>query len=384
MAAGWFSWRTGRMPTSGTVSQFRYTVQQVVDHAFRRATGLSASRLSGEGQIISRETLYTLLSELVSVSWPLWTQLFSLLNVGLGSADVVTPNGTVDIRHAYWRILSPWRGAATLGDGSDGSLLFGGAPNDDVTILGPNPSVTVDFTADRTTDTVGVLWGGASTVTTSLSLMTSQNGTDFTVAKTLPSTTFTGGAWSYFKIDPLITAPYLRIQYSSNGSWVLNQLNFSTNSQDIEMGLVSIDDYYNQPNKQQMGQQPTLCYVERNVQSPTLKIWPTPDPSAFYNGTVSSVMRRYIQDPGAFSDTLEVPQRWYEAVVWRLASRLVDELPDDTTGLSEMPPALRIQEKDRRAKRCEDGAARSETIAWGEERTPGPIKMFPNLSCYTK
>jgi len=372
------------MPTSGTVSQYRLTVQQVIDHAFRRSTGLGAAKLAGESQIIARDCLYTLLSELVNVSWPLWTQQFSVLSVGIGSADVLTPNGTVDVRHAYWRSFWPWRNDATLTDGSDGTDLFAGAPNDDVTVPGPNPSVSVDFGVDQTVDGIGVLWGGSASVTTALTLLTSKNGDDYSAAKTLPVTTFTGGQWSYFKLDPVITTEYLRIQYTSAGSWLLNQLNFCSNSQDIEMGMISIDDYYNLPNKQYSGERAVQCYVERNVLMPTLKIWPVPNTQAFYNGTVSSVMRRYIQDPGAFSDVLEIPQRWYEAVIWRLASRLVDELPDDTTGLASMDGATRIQEKARRTQRCEDGATRAEALAWSEERTPGPIHMTPNLACYTK
>lgn len=372
------------MPTSGTVAQFRYTVQQTIDHAFRRATGLSASRLSGEGQIIARETLFTLLSELVNVAWPLWTQEFDILSVGLQSTDVATPDGTVDVAHSYWRTFQPWRGPATLGDGSDASVLFAGAPNDDVTIIGPNPSVLVDFGAQKPIDTIGVLWGGQSTVTTSLSVLGAQNGVDFSVLMTLPSTSFVPGVWSYFRIDPVITSQYLQIRYNSSGSWALNQLNLSSNSQDIELGLVSIDDYYNLPNKQYPGDRVVQAYIERDVNSPTLKIWPVPNLQAFYGGTVTAVMRRYIQDPGSFSDTLELPKRWLEAVVWKLADKLVHELPDDTTGLADWPPALRVQEKDRRAKNAAQKAAQAEALAWSEERTPGPIKMVPNLSAYSK
>jgi len=372
------------MPTSGTVAQTRYTVQQTIDHAFRRATGLSASRLGGEGQVIARETLFTLLSELVNVAWPLWTQEFDILSVRTGSTDVATPDGTVDIAHAYWRTFQPWRGAATLGDGSDGSDLFGGQPNSDITIPGPNPSVSVDFGASWALDTVGVLWGGSSSVTAALQLKTSTNGVDFATALTLPVTTFTPGQWSYFRINPLLAAQYLQIVYPSSGAWVLNQLNLSTNSQDIELGLTSIDDYYNLPNKQYPGERVVQAYIERNVLSPTIKVWPVPNFQAFYAGTVTAVMRRYIQDPGAFSDTLELPKRWFEAVVWKLAGKLVHELPDDAAGLSDWPPALRIQEKGRRSQVTAAEAAKAEALAWSEEKTPGPLKLVPNLGCYSK
>lgn len=354
-----------------------------------RRAGFSPEKISGEGQIVARDLLLFLTSELINAGMPLWTQEFKLLGIQIGSPEVVTPIGTVDVLHCYWRILNPWRGQATLSDGNGGTILFAGQPNGDVTIQGPNPYVEVNFYSATEVDTVGVLLGGSSSITTALDVLGSSDGATYSVVQSLPSATYTPMNWTYFDLDPSVTYQYLRLRYNGAGPWVLNQLNYGlANGEDIEAGPLSIDDYYNLPNKQFQRDRAVSTYTDRQLNGPVLKLWPTPSTEAFYNGTISALMRRYIQDPGAFTNSLEVPQRWLEAIIWRLASRLVDEiLPDMMQGGNSANPYASIsasQERQARITRCEQMAARSEQLAWGEERTHGPIRIYPVLSCYTK
>jgi hypothetical protein len=373
------------MATSGTVSQFTYTQQQVIDHAMRRA-GFVSEKVSGEGQIIARETLFTLFGELINIGWPLWTQEFNLLSMSVGGADVLTPNGTVDILHAYWRILSPFRGPATLSNGADGSVLVGGQPNTDVVVPGPNPYLQVNLGTSTGLDTFGVLLGNVAPVTAALQILGSDDGIAYNTLTTLPSTTFQPLTWSYFSLNPVLTAQYFRFLNPTPGSWTLNQLQVGlANSQDIELGLMSIDDYYNLPNRSFSSDQVVNAYVDRQL-TPLLKVWPVPNTSAFYAGTITAVMRRYIMDPGSFTNSLELPQRWLEAVIWRLASRLVDELSVEMGGNADQGygAIAQMQAKQARIDRCEKMAAQSAAWAWAEERTPGVMKMTPNLACYSK
>jgi hypothetical protein len=202
-------------------------------------------------------------------------------------------------------------------------------------------------------------------ITTSLLLRTSTDGVTFTTQETLPSATFTPGAWTYFNLDPSITSQYLQIRYVTGGTWTLNQLQFGlSQGQDILIGPLNIDDYYNLPDKQFQGNQCISGYQQRNVDVPVLKLWPTPNTSAFYNGCISMLTRRYIQDPGAFTNDLEVPQRWLEASIWRLASRMIDELPDEQYQAAGGTPDA--QKKMALITRCETQAAKSEALAWAE------------------
>lgn len=372
--------------TSGTVSQTPFNLGKIIDHAVRRA-GFVPEKLSGEGIAICQDLLFTLTSEWINAGFPLWTRGYSLGAIYLGSPEVATPTGTVDIFHAFWRILNPYRGPATLTDGTDVSVLFAGQPSADVTISGPSPAVLVNFTSAIEVDTIGILPGGAISFSTALQIYGSaDDGQTYVLLQTLPTATYTPGTWVYFDLDPSLTLQYIKVVNPTSGSWTVNQMNFGfANGQDIEAGLLSIDDYYNLPDKQQQGDRVVSVYIDRQLQGPVLKCWQVPNVAAFYNGTMAFLTRRYIQDPGAMTNNLEVPQRWYEATIWRLASRLIDELPNDARVDEESQATFfAMQLRAARADRIETQATKSEALAWGEERTRGPIRLHASISCYTK
>jgi hypothetical protein len=74
-------------------------------------------------------------------------------------------------------------------------------------------------------------------------------------------------------------------------------------------------------------------------------------------------------DVGTLTDELDIPQRWYETIVWQLAWRLAMELPD--FNLSLIGPI----------KASADEALK---IAQDEERDNSPIYFAPNISPYTR
>ena len=365
------------MTTSGTVSGYSFNLGRVIDHAFRRA-GVQPEQISAEQLDYAKALVFTLTSEWVNAGFPLWTQKYYLLNTPIGSPDVYAPVGTVDIRQAYWRIFNPYRGNATTSAGADASPLFTGEPNDtDVVIAGPNAGVIVDFGSETELDTIGVLLGGSSTLTASLIVKTSLDGVTWTTSQLLDLTTYTPGQWTYFDLNPSVMSQFVQLVLPS-GTFTLNALNFClANGNDIPLGPLNIDDYYNLPDKQFQSNQPNSSYLNRELAQPNLKIWPVLNVQGFYRGTVTALVRRYIQDPGELTDDVEVPQRWLEALIWRLASLLVHELPTPTeqTALVAWQARVALTDKNRRD---------AEALVWAEERTRAPIRWSPNFSVYTR
>ena len=78
---------------------------------------------------------------------------------------------------------------------------------------------------------------------------------------------------------------------------------------------------------------------------------------------------RQVLDVGALSDELEVPQRWYEAVVMNLAHRMALELPQVDLN---------------RVMYLEKMAGQYLNEAEQEERDKSPIYWAPNISVYTR
>ena len=95
-------------------------------------------------------------------------------------------------------------------------------------------------------------------------------------------------------------------------------------------------------------------------------LWPTPQ-NAFYQMTIW--YSRQIMDVGDLYGELEVPQRWYEAVVMMLAHRMSLELP----GIPADRTAYLEKQADKYLSMAEE-----------EERDKSPIYFAPNISVYTR
>lgn len=396
--------------TSGTVLGYPFNVSKVMDHAFRRA-GYSPQEISSEWVEIARDLLFLQLSEYVNFGFPLWTRQQLLLPVFIGSPKVPLPYGTVDVFHTYWRRFNPWRSTAVDTNGVDRTALCAGAATADVGIVGPNPGIIVHLDSNEL-DTIGILPAPSTGVlldgngnpildgnfnpilatpgsySAALTVQTSTDGLTYTTVQTLPTTTFVAGQWAYFDLEPSIKAPYVQVVLPGTAAWMLSQVNFClANSQQTELGNDNMDDHYSLPNKFMQGGQPNEAFVDRIADSPVIRIWPTPNEQAFYNGTVVALARRYIQDPGSLTNSLEIPARWLQGVIARLGIRLMDELPNPTaqsSGGNAQAASLGLMSQQQRRTNMETDAAKAEAGFSSEERSRSPIRITPNLSPYTR
>lgn len=393
--------------TSGTVLGYTYPQRKVIDHALRKA-GYSPQDMTSEWIQVAQDLLFVQLAEYVNYGFPLWTRQLLLLPIAIGSTDVPMPNGTVDAFHVYWRRFNVWRGTATDQTGAFNlSALIGGQANSDIGISGPNPGVEVNFGTATEVDTIGILPGfttgdlinpitglpildgngndilsAPSQYAAKLQVMISQDGINWSNAQTLPLTTFKAGVWSYFDLNPTVSAPFMQIMQPGVPYWLLNQVIFGlSNFTDVQIGPSNIDDYYDLPNRAFQSGMPNTSFVDRQLDSPIIKIWPTPNSYAFYNGTITALVRRYIQDPGSMTDTLEIPVRWFEGVTARLGIRLMDELPDP--GAQAQASYFGLIGKQQRRTNLEQTAAKAEAGMQAEERSRSPIRITPNLHPYT-
>lgn len=392
--------------TSGTVLATSYPQRVVFDRAFRKA-GRNPQNISSEWIVLAQQILFAQLSEYAGVGFPLWTRQQLLVPIAIGSPNAPLPYGTVDVLHGYWRNFNAWRGLATDSNGISVGPLVAGQPNADISIAGPNAGVVVSFGSSTRLDTIGVLpgfttgWlldgngnpildgyynpilGSPSSYSAALEVLVSQDGITYINAKTLPTTTFQAGVWSYFDLEPSISAPFIQLILPGADAWTLSQVNFVlANSTQVDLGLQNIDDYYNLPNKFFQSGQPNTLFVDRQRDAPVIKIWPTPNIRAFYGGTIVALSRRYIQDPGSMTNSLEIPARWIEGVTSRLGVRLIDELPSEASG----GPAtlISVQEMQQRRTNLEASATKAESIMWASETGKGSIKILPSISAYTR
>lgn len=94
---------------------------------------------------------------------------------------------------------------------------------------------------------------------------------------------------------------------------------------DLMMQAISRAEYDAIPNKSQLGQRPFQFYFQRTL-TPRIYIWQAPQSA----GVTLYYHRMKIQeDAGAFTDSMDAPNRWMEAIASGLAAKLAIKFAPD-------------------------------------------------------
>ena len=328
------------MAYSNTVSQTVFDTRRVIDNAARRCK-LTAQQISAEHIDIANDQLFLLLSDLSNRGIQLWCiekQIYPLYN-GLG--DLVLDTGTLDVLNSNLRTLQQVTG----------------------TNVDTSTTRTVTFTTETFVTTVGIYWTAAAVP---VALERSDDGVTWTTVQTeTPSAT--AGQWTWFDLESSVATQYFRVR-ATTGTLSFSQIYLANTPTEIPLARLNRDDYTSLPNKTFQSNRPLQFWFDRQVQQPVMHLWPVPNEEAEVYQIV--VWRqRYIMDVGSMTQEIEVPQRWYEAIVAMLAARLALEY-------IEVDPSM-ISVLDAKAKE-------SLYFAQQEERDNSPMIILPNIAMYTR
>jgi hypothetical protein len=327
------------MAYSNTVSQTVFDTRRVIENAARRCK-LTAQSLTPEHVDIANDQLFMLLSDLSNRGIQLWCiekQIYPLYN-GLG--DLTLDTGTVDVLNSNLRTLQQVTGINT----------------------DTSTTRTVNFTTDTFVTTVGILWSAAAVP---VALERSDDNVTWTTIQT-ETTTATAGQWTWFDLESSVATVYFRVR-ATTGTLSFSRIYLANTPTEIPLARINRDDYTNLPNKTFQSNRPLQFWFDRQVQQPVMHLWPVPNEEAEVNQIVLW-RQRYIMDVGTMTQEIEVPQRWYEAIVAMLAARLALEY-------IEVDPSM-ISMLDAKAKE-------SLYFAQQEERDNSPMMILPNIAMYT-
>jgi hypothetical protein len=207
---------------------------------------------------------------------------------------------------------------------------------------------------------------GGGSATWSYAFQASTNGTTWTTLYTATSVTVTDGQWIWEDIDPGANVQYYRFLATGGTTLALREWYLGVNSTEITMSRLNRDDYTNLPNKNFTANQPFQFWLNRTIPQATITLWPTPS-DAFYQMTVWYSAQ--IEDVGALSGQLAIPDRWLLAIQSMLAHQMSLELPQ--------VDLARIQY-------LEGQGEKYFIMAEQEERDKSPIYFAPNISVYTR
>lgn len=351
------------MATSGTVSTTVFTTRKVIDHAFRRCK-LSPQQITAEYIETAKDLLWLFLSTIASKGIALWAVQREIIPLYGYVQDVPLPVGTVDLLNANLRSLSRPTGVYSSSEGTADNAFDADIETACVQVT-PAGNITVQYESETRLTSFGILpdvdgdWD--------FQIQVSDDGIIWTTVYTATAQTMVEQEWFWIDVEGIFPANYCRLQ--ATGTTVLNVAEFVTgnNPSEIPLALINTDNYDTQPNKTFPGRPVEYRYDKQRTQ-PIMNLWPAPGPEyTFYQLTVR--VQRYIQDVGTLTQEIEVPQRWYLAIICELARQLGYSIPEVK---AEVMPSL------------DSEAAKQLDIAWNGESDGSNIQLRVGIGCYTR
>lgn len=352
------------MAYSGTTGTTVVTVQTLIDHGARRC-GKLAEELTSEQVLSARQSLFFLLSNLINIGIQYWAIDKKVYGFNADRYIYDLPLGGNDVLNALYRWMSRPSGSYTSSAGGVVANVYDGDVDTICTQTSANGNISVNFGPSNPIYIGSIGFLPASAGTWSVILEYSSDGSSWSTLEDLGTIVVANNEWVWTDIDNGQTVPYYRIRAYNGTTLSLRELYFGNNSTEITMSRLNRDDYTNLPNKNFTANQPFQYWFNRTVPQAQIWLWPTPQ-NAFYQMTVW--YSRQIMDVGDLYGELEIPQRWYEAVVMMLSHRMALELPN--------VPLDRVTY-------LENQADKYLNLAEQEERDKSPIYFAPNVSVYT-
>ena len=328
------------MAYSNTVSQTVFNTRKVIENAIRRCK-LPAESITAEYVDIANDQLYLLLSDLANMGAPLWCIEKQIIPLYDGVGDVVLDTKVVDILNSNFRQLQTVSGVNTT----------------------TSTTHTIAFGGDTFVTTVGVKWLAASVP---IALERSPDNIVWETIQT-ENPVAISGEWTWFDLESSIATPYFRVR-ATTGTLTFEEIYTGNTPTEIPLARMNRDDYTNLPNKYFQSNRPLQYWYDRLIPNPVMHLWPVPNSGADYSQLVIWI-QRYIMDVGTMTQELEVPQRWYEAIVSMLAAKMAMEIVEVEVGMIGMLDAK---------------AQQALYTAQAEERDNSPMTIAPNIAMYTR
>lgn len=330
------------MTTSGTIGTTVIETRKVLEHAIRRC-GISATAQTPEIVSVALDNLYLLMLNLAAKGLNLWTIDKQIIPVVAGQPTYLMPAGTIDILNMVY--------------------------SRPTYVTGVNSSSANSYTVQLSSATAIQRVGFTLTTlpTSALTVQASNDGITWTTVSTIATNELpVVNQLAYYDIEISNANGYVYWRlYAGGATFTATQLLLCSAIYDLPVTQMNRDDYTALPNKFIQSNPSVNFYYEKLV-NPQYTLWPVPNNST---NMVTIWRYRQIQDVGTLSQTLELPARWYEAIIWQLALRLAHELP---------------QVDQARRQSVEMEADKWTMVSDGGETDGSPIYFRPGIGVYNR
>ena len=329
------------MTTTQTIGATTVDVTTIIEHAARRC-GKFASSLTSEQVTAARENLYFILSDLANRGISLWTISKQVVTLTVGTPTYPLSVGTVDILQAFYRT----------------STFQTGAGISSATTVGLDAGLGITFTPFS----IQITFSGAGTNT--LVVESSPDGSTWTQTQTLPVTVSTTGQVTWFDLLSYTPNRAFRVRETALGATLVGSTNWAFGPTAILMAKLNREQYYMLPNRTFPGR--ALQYWYDKQVTPQVWLWPVPNDAT---AAMECWVTNHIQDVGGMTNTLQLPQRWQNGIIWMLSAYMANELPG-------VDPE--------KVKFCLMMSEKALTDAEAGESDGSPIQIDPGIAPYTR
>lgn len=336
------------MSTSGTVGQTVIQASDVYESAARKC-GLLPMQLAPEHLDILARNLYLLFCELTSRAPNLWCVKEHSFGLFTGRADVVMLPGTVRDLNLNWRTPTALTPAGTSFDAI---------------------SATWDLGVSQATTpvkTLSILSGANQNLT--LAIDTSADGITWTTLSTETQATAVAlGEYVWRDIKQVTPNRYFRLRETVLASAPMTANLIAQTNFDLPMTPFNRDEYQQLPNKQFQSGRVLQYYFDRQL-SPSLKCWPVANSTIVSQTCIYGSLFYQVQDVGAMTNQVAIPDRWLTYAIWKLADQSLYELPGADL---------------KREQGIQNQVAMAMDTALAGEVDTGPIHITPRIGVYTR
>ena len=343
-----------------------FTAQNLLEEACSRA-GIPPEAITSEIVEKSLDQINLLFTSLLNRGIQLWKRQQLLMPCYESVSQIELPPGYNVVTTLNRRTMSRQTdGTAFTSAGGTASYAFDDDFETICTQSTANGSIGMEFDEETVVTTVGILSGTSGEF--GIFYEYSDDGVTYTAVDAQTFTFSAAGEWAWYDLDgsPAAGALFWRVRSVGDVPFAAAEIYFGNTPQEINLGPWNIDDYSNMPNKAQSGPVQNW-YQQRNIDGPTLYVWPAPSTAARYDILVMWATQ-YLDQVSEITQALDLPLRWYDAITAMLARRLCRSL------------------KEADIKRYQMLTAEEQEAVWlatAEERDPAPTNYDFGVYNYT-
>lgn len=336
-------------------------VASILDHALRRA-GRPVTDATGDILTAGLNNLSFILTTLSNDGVNLWAMEKVVIGL-VQNVNLYTLPDTMDVTNVLYRVIANASGGTATSSTGTASNAFDSDINTYCTQTAPNGYIQYAFSSPSNVNTIGILPYGDQTLT--LVWEYSSDGVNWTQAAAWEKADYTDKKWVCADI-PIVNTSYFRVRETGNGTINVRAVTMAFSNNETPLGRVNIDMYTGLNNKSSPARQPLQFWFDRQINAPVLTLWPVP---SYSFDQLAVYKTRTLNGPLTLRDTLDIPQRWYDAIVYELSMKMLLEIPG--ADLSRIDTLSKLAD-----------VARSFAVA--EERDASPVTLQVDIGVYTR